>query len=154
VAIVIESRGTEQDGADGASPAPFLAALVIIVLVVIGIGLVSFFNRGDDGEREAVVRAALAQNDALQRLDYPDFRASTCAQEAGSEAEVLARQRDSSASKGARYVDDVAGIAIDGQQAKATVVYYFAGDKDAKIENATTFVLQDGSWRVCSPGPG
>lgn len=150
---MIESRDAEQDGADGASPAPFLAALVIIVLVVLGIGLVSFFNRGGDGEREAVVRAALAQNDALQRLDYPDFRASTCAQEAGTEAEMLGRQRDSSASKGARYVDNVAGIAIDGQQAKATVVYYFASDKEAKIENPTTFVHQDGSWRVCSPGP-
>ena len=30
-------------------------------------------NRGTDDEREAVVRAALGQNDALQRLDYGGF---------------------------------------------------------------------------------
>ena len=83
-------------------------------------------NRGDDTEREAVVRAALAQNDALQRLNYPDFRANTCAQQAGVEAEVLARQRDSVATKGARYVDNVTGMSIDGDQATATVIYYFA----------------------------
>ena len=110
-------------------------------------------NRGTDTEREAVVRAAVGQNDALQRLDYADFRANTCAQQAGVEAEVLARQRNSVAAKGARYVDNVTGVSIDGDRATANVSYYFAVDKDDKVDTVTDFVREDGAWRVCSPGP-
>src|SRR6476469_9417898 len=89
------------------SALPFLAALAIIVLVVAGIGLMTLARRGEDSQREAVVRAALGQNDALQRLDYAAFRANTCAQQAGRETEVLDRQRSSVAQRGARYVDNV-----------------------------------------------
>lgn len=141
------------DKSDNATPWPFLGALAIIVLVVIGIGVLRLINRDAANEHEAVVRAALGQNDALQRLDYRDFRANTCAQQAGAEAEVLARQRDSVAQKGARYVNNVTGVTIDGDRATANVSYYFAGDKDTKIDTVTTFVREDGGWRVCSPGP-
>ncbi len=139
--------------ADGASVAPFMAALAIIVLVVIGIGLMTFARGGDDDQREAVVRAAIANNDALQRLDYADFRANTCAQQAGAEAEVLNRQRESVAAKGPRYVDDVRNVEVDGDRATAIVVYYFDSAKDDKIETASSFVSEDGTWRVCTPGP-
>jgi hypothetical protein len=142
-----------DDRSDAATPGPFLGALVIIVLVVIGIGVLRLINREADDEREAVVRAALGQNDALQRLDYADFRANTCAQQAGAEATVLARQRDSVAQKGARYVNNVTGVTIEGDRATANVSYYFAGDKDTKIDTVTTFLREDGEWRVCSPGP-
>ena len=143
-------RGT---GGDGRSAVPFLAALAIIVLVVAGIGVMTLARRGDDSQREAVVRAALGQNDALQRLDYPGFRANTCAGQVGAEAEVLDRQRSSAAKRGARYVDNVTGVSIDGDKATANVVNYFVNAKDAKIDSATTFVREDGSWRVCSPAP-
>ncbi|MBI3214590.1 MAG: lumazine-binding protein [Mycobacterium sp.] len=142
-----------DDADDGASPLPFLGALAIILLVVIGIGAVTLSNRGEDNEREAVVRAALAQNDALQRLDYGAFRANTCAQQAGTEATVLGGQRDSTAAKGARYVDNVTAVSVDGDRATATVAYYFADSKDAKIDIATTFVREDGAWKVCTAGP-
>lgn len=138
---------------DGRSAVPFLAALAIIVLVVVGIGVMTLARRGDDSQREAVVRAALGQNDALQRLDYSGFRANTCAQQAGQEAEVLDRQRSSAAQRGARYVDNVTGVSIDGDKATANVVYYFGNTKDTKVDSATTFVREDGSWRVCSPAP-
>lgn len=138
---------------DGRSAVPFLAALAIIVLVVAGIGVMTLMRRGDDSQREAVVRAALGQNDALQRLDYAGFRANTCAEQAGAEAEVLDRQRSSTAQRGARYVDNVTAVSIDGDKATANVVYYFGNTKDTKIDSATTFVREDGSWRVCSPVP-
>jgi hypothetical protein len=142
-----------DDSGTGGTPLPFLAALAVIVLVLIGIGGMAFLRRHADTEREAVVRAALAQNDALQRLDYRDFRSHTCAQLAGVEAEVIAQQRDSSAAKGARYVDDVSGVSIDGDRATASVTYSFGHSRDAKIGTATTFAREDGVWRVCTPGP-
>jgi hypothetical protein len=147
---VTAARGSRGDAR---SALPFLAALAIIVLVVAGIGLMTLARRGEDSQREAVVRAALGQNDALQRLDYAAFRANTCAQQAGKEAEVLERQRSSAAQRGARYVGNVTGVSIDGDKATANVVYYFGSAKDTKIDNATTFVREDGSWRVCSPAP-
>lgn len=142
------------DDADGATPGPFLAALVLILLVLIGIGIITFMNRGADSEHEAVVRAAIAQNDALQRLDYSDFRANTCAALAGTEAEVIARQRNSVAEKGPRYVGNVTAVAVDGDTATAHVNYYFDIDKDAKIDTPVRFVREDGTWRACTAGPG
>lgn len=145
----------QKPDSDGASVTPFLAALAIIVLVVLVIGVMSWVNSDEDALHEGVVRAALGQNDALQRLDYDDFRTYTCAQQAGTEAEVLARQRASVAAKGARYVGNVlevkvVGGNVDGDTATANVVYYFDNDKDAMIDTPTEFVLEDGSWRVCS----
>jgi hypothetical protein len=153
VAIVIKSRESDGAEADGRTALPFLAALVIIVLVVIGIGVMTLMRRGEDSEREAVVKAVLAQNDALQRLDYADFRANMCAAEAGTESDVIAIQQKSAADRGARYVDNVTAVTIDGDRATAMIVYHFAGSEDSKIDHATTFVREDGSWRVCSPGP-
>lgn len=68
---------------------------------------------------------------------------------------MLARQRESVAEKGARYVGNVLevkvdGGKVDGDTATANVVYYFDNDKDAMIDTPTEFVLEDGSWRVCS----
>ncbi len=138
---------------DGATPWPFIGALAIAGVVLLGIGAVTLSNRGGDGDRDAVVRAALGQNDALQRLDYADFRANTCAQEAGAEADVLARQRNSVEDKGARYVNNVTSVTVEGDRASADVSYYFAGARDVKYDVPTTFVREDGTWRVCTPGP-
>jgi hypothetical protein len=143
----------DDDDTDGATPWPFIGALAVILLVVIGIGLMSLLNRGSDDQREAVVRAALGQNDALQRLDYGAYRANTCAQLAGTEVDTVARQHSSVAAKGPRYVDNVTGVSVDGDNATAQVSYYFDKSKDDKIGVATTFVREDGTWRVCTAGP-
>lgn len=137
----------------GASAWPFITAVVIIVLAVLGVWALQLPNRGVDREREAVVRAVLAQNDALQRLDYADFRANTCAQIAGTEANMLADQRESVARRGARYVENVTAVTVEGDRATAEVVYFFANAKDDKTTVSTTFVAEDGSWRVCTEGP-
>lgn len=134
----------------GSTPLPFIAALAIIVLVLLGIGGITLANRGKDSQKEAVVRAAIGQNDALQRLDYPAFRANTCLRLAGTENDVLARQRKSVADKGTRFVNNVTEVTVDGDTATANVSYYFASDKDAKIDAKTEFVREDGSWRVCT----
>jgi hypothetical protein len=100
-----------------------------------------------------VGRAAVGQNDALQRLNYADFRRYTCAALPGTEGDVLAAQRASVAKHGARYVDDVTNVAIDGDHAAATVVYHFATSSADKVNAPVNFVREDGSWKVCSPGP-
>ena len=113
------------DPDDGERPtiAPFFAALAIIVVVVIAIGLFNIF-RGD-----------------------------TCRARQDTESDILARQRDSVAKHGARFVDDVTDVAIDGDRATATVIYHFDKAPDTKTGVATTFVREDGAWKVCSTGP-
>lgn len=139
---------------DRPTVAPFMAALVIIVLVVIGIGLVNLLGGGDEPTpQELVARAAVAQNDALQREAYADYRAHTCAEQQGTEADVLARQRDSKGQKGPRYVDDITDISVSGDRATATVTYSFESARDDKTEVETPFARQDGAWKVCSTGP-
>jgi hypothetical protein len=150
---MIGQRRAQDDGDSGASAWPFLAALGVLVLVVLGVWALQLPDRDANREREAVVRSALAQNDALQRLDYAAFRANTCAQQAGAESGVLGRQQDSAARRGGRYVGNVTAVAVDGDRATADVVYYFDKAKDDKTTVATTFVREDGSWRVCTAGP-
>lgn len=133
--------------------APFLGALAVIVLVVIGIFVVN--GLGEDGPtpEQEVARAAVAQNDALQRADYQDFRRYTCTEQQGNEADVLAQQRDSVQKRGERYIDGVTNVRIDGDGAAATVVYHFDNAPDETVSTDSTFVRTDGAWKVCSPGP-
>lgn len=139
--------------ADSSTAMPFLIALGLVALVVAVItGLRAC--RGDEVRAEAGLdRAVLGQNDALQRQDYPDFLGFTCAAQHSSEAVVLAEQRQSTSAKGARFVDDVRNPVIAGDRATATVVYHFENSSDDKITSEMTFVLENGQWKVCSPGP-
>jgi hypothetical protein len=143
----------------GASPAdrptiaPFLAALAIIVVVVIAVGLFNFFGDDELPEDQQVGRAAVGQNDALQRQNYADFRTYTCRGLQGTQTEILGRQVDSVAKRGERFVDDVTNVVIDGDRATATVTYHFDKAPDTKTGVETTFVREDGAWKVCSTGP-
>jgi hypothetical protein len=146
-----KNQGDPEPAPDRPTAAPFLTALVVIVLVVIGVFLVNAFSGGDGlSEEERVGRAAVGQNDAMQREDYSAFAGYTCADQRGNEAEFLARQRDSVQDQGPRYVDDVTGVRIDGDRATATVVYHYEKAPDDKIDVETTFVREDGEWRVCT----
>ena len=133
--------------------APFLGALAIIVIVVIAIWLLNLFEGDRTPEDQRVGRAAVGQNDALQREDYADFSRYTCGRMRGTEADVIARQRDSAAKRGARFVDDVTDVKIDGDRATATVTYHFDKAPDQKKPVPMTFVREDGAWKVCSTGP-
>jgi hypothetical protein len=144
---------TEAADADRPTMAPFLGALAIIVIVVIAIAAFNIFGSDDVPEDQLVGRVAVGQNDALQRQHYADFRTYTCKAQQGVEAEVLARQRDSVAKRGERFVDDVTKVVVDGDRASATVTYHFDKAPDAKSDVTTTFVREDGAWKVCSPGP-
>jgi hypothetical protein len=138
---------------DRPSLMPILTALAVIVVALVAFGLLRLF-RGDETPDEGRVGiAAVGQNDALQRGDYADFRAYTCLAEQGTEARVLGDQRQSTTAKGARFVDDVADIAVTGDRATATVVYHFERSPDDKIKTPATFVRENGEWKVCSPGP-
>lgn len=133
---------------------PFLGALAIIVVIVIAIGLVNSFRGDELSEDQQVARSAVGQNDALQRQNYADFRNYTCEAQHGDEADILARQRDSVAKHGERFVDGVRDVVIDGDRANATVTYHFDKAPDTKTGVATTFVREYGAWKVCSTGPG
>ena len=143
---------TESDSSRR-SPAPILGALAV-VLLALGVFWVLQMVAGDTQSDEArVALAAVGQNDALQRGDYADFRTFTCIAEQGTESGVLTDQRQSSSAKGARFVDDVTGIAVTSDRATATVVYHFEKAPDDKISSVMTFVRENGRWTVCSPGP-
>ena len=142
-----------SDNSDGSTPVPFMIALGIIVLVVGGIGLTQLVGGEDVPEVDVVAQAAIAQNDALQRSDYTDFEAYTCAAEAGEEEDVLSRQQDSVNSKGARFIDGVSGVSVNGDQATGLVTYHFDKAPDDKVDTPMKFVREDGAWKVCSPGP-
>ena len=133
--------------------APFMGALAIIVVVVIAIWLFSVFEGDRTPEDQRVGRAAVGQNDALQRENFADFGAYTCEKVRGSEADMVARQRDSTAKRGARFVDDVTDVKIDGDRATATVTYHFDKAPDQKTPVPMTFSREDGAWKVCSTGP-
>ncbi|BCI51292.1 hypothetical protein NIIDNTM18_05700 [Mycolicibacterium litorale] len=137
---------------DRPTAAPFMVALVIIVLVVIGIWLANLFEGDELTDEQQIGRAAAAQNDALQREDYRDFVANTCRAEHLTEREVLDRQRSSSAEQGARFIDGVSGVTVQGDRATATVTYHFDKSEDDKFGVPTTFVREDGAWKVCSTG--
>lgn len=138
---------------DGASAAPILIALGIVAFVLIAMTLFRMVGSSQVTDENAVGRAVVAQNDALQREDYTDFRANTCLADQGTQAEVIAGQQRSKAAKGARFVDDVTAVKVDGDRATATVVYHFEKSKDDKVTVPTTFARQDGDWKVCAVGP-
>jgi hypothetical protein len=144
---------TDPADADRPTMAPFLGAFAIIVLVVITIGLFSIFGSDDVPSDQQVARAAVGQNDALQRQNYADYRTYTCRDQHSVEADILARQRDSVAKRGERFVDDVIDVVIDGDRATATVTYHFDKAPDTKTGVAMTFAREDGAWKVCSTGP-
>lgn len=138
------------EAADRPTMAPFLGALAVIVLAVIVVVLLNSFGGDGLSEDQRVGRAAVGQNDALQRENFGEYSDYTCTAQRGTEADFLARQRDSVAKQGARYVDDVTAVHIEGNRATATVVYHFEHTPDAKVNTETAFVREDGEWRVCS----
>ena len=132
---------------------PIAIAAAIVVVALGGIWVLRLV-RGDDVPDDGLVgRAVVAQNDALQRENYDDFRTYTCAAQQGTEAQVLADQRQSKSAKGNRFVDDVKGFAAAGDRATATVVYHFQKSPDDKVSMPMTFIRENGGWKVCSPGP-
>lgn len=143
---------TDGNGGRGTA-GPFLGALVIIVAVVIGVWLLNVFSSDELADDQQIALAVVAQNDALQRQDYGDFRAYTCTDEQGVEADIIAAQRNSAAQRGERFVDGTTVVEIDGDRATADVTYHFAKDPDAKETVEMSFARQDGAWKVCSTGP-
>lgn len=137
---------------------PFLAALAVISVVLIAIVLFNLIEGSDPTDEQQIGLAAVAQNDALQRENFADFRANTCGDEVGTETDFLDAQRKSVAEHGARYIDGVTAVTVDGERAHATVTYHFANDPDDKTGVSTTFVREAGAgggdpvWKVCSTG--
>jgi len=148
-----EPNPEPEPAADRPTVAPFLGALAIISIVVIAIALVNYFQDDELSPQQQIVRAAVAQNDALQKENYAEFAINTCRSEQSNEAEVLADQRDSKEKQGKRLIDDVTDVVVSGESATAKVTYQFDRTPDTKIDMNTTFVLEDGAWKVCTQEP-
>ncbi|MCG5432172.1 lumazine-binding protein [Mycobacterium sp. MYCO198283] len=148
-----DTPDSTADRADDGTPAPFLAALVIIVFVVAVITVLALTDDDGVSDEQQVARALVGQNDALQRDNPGDYRSYTCAALAAGDAQALSAQREAKARSGARYVDDVTDIRIDGDRATATVQYSFERNRDDKRTAAVTAVREDGAWKVCSGYP-
>ena len=142
---------TEPEHKPSVMPIAIALGVVGVLLIVM---VLSRLIKGDDVPEESRVgRAVVAQNDALQRENYPDFRRYTCAAQQGTEQQVIGDQRQSKAAKGNRFVDDVKEIVVAGDRATATAVYHFAKNPDDKVTTPMSFALVDDAWTVCSPGP-
>ena len=133
---------------------PILTALAVVGVLLVAVFALRLIRGGDTvPDSAAVGEAVVGQNDALQRGNYPDFRSFTCAAQQGVESQVLGDQRQSVAGKGARYVEDVKDVTVTGDSATATVVYHFEKFEDDKVSTPMSFVRENGTWKVCSPGP-
>lgn len=132
---------------------PIALAAAIVLFAMSAMWALKFFRTDEVPDDGLVARAAIAQNDALQRESYTDFRTHTCVAQQGTEPQVLADQRQSKNTKGNRFVDDIKDFAITGDRATATVVYHFEKKVDDKVSTPMTFVRENGTWKVCSAGP-
>ena len=142
-----------QEGTGHTTAVPFLGALAIIVAIVIGIWLFNAFSDPTPNDGEQIADAVAGQNDALQRGDYADFRGFTCGPQAGTEAQFAARQHDSVAKRGQRFVDGVSNVKVDGDRATGSVTYHFDSAPGAKQTVDVGFAREGGAWKVCSTGP-
>lgn len=143
---------TEPDE-DRSSMLPIVIAAAIVVVAMGSMWALKFLRTDKLPDDGLVVRAVVAQNDALQRENYTDFRSYTCAAQQGTEPQVLADQRQSKNTKGNRFVNDIKDFVITGDRATATVAYHFEKSPDDTVSQPMTFAREDGVWKVCSPGP-
>jgi hypothetical protein len=137
---------------DRPTMAPFLGALALVVLIVIGIVLFNVFGDDDPTPEQSVRLAVVGQNDAMQRQSYQDFRTYTCRGDQGNESEFLARQRDSVAKNGARTIAEVFNVRIGGDRATADVTYGFEKTVDTTSGSELNVMREDGAWKVCESG--
>ncbi|MCH9729414.1 MAG: lumazine-binding protein [Actinomycetia bacterium] len=151
------TKGSDSSPSDsssaGPTAAPFLIALTIAMAVVGATWLFNAFSSDELTGEQRIWLAVVAQNDALQRQDYAEFREHTCQDQQESESEIVAQHSDSVARRGERFVDGVTGIAVDGDRATAEVTYHFSQNPEAKEKVEIPFARQDGTWKVCSTGP-
>jgi len=144
---------TEPEDSGRATLMPIVTAMAIVAVALSAIFVLRLFLGDDLPDDDAVARAVVGQNDALQRDSYTDFRGFTCMAQQGVENHVLADQKQSVSAKGHRYVDDVKDLTVTGDRATATVVYHFEKAADDKVAVPITVVRENGEWKVCSPGP-
>ena len=114
---------TNPDGSpddDRPSLMPVLIALGIVAFVLIAMTVFRMIGGDRTTDESLVGRAVVAQNDALQREDYSAFRSYTCIAQHDTQADVIAGQQRSKATRGARIVDNVTDIKVDGDRATAS----------------------------------
>jgi hypothetical protein len=150
----VSAAEPEPDPADRPTMVPFLAALgfiVVVVIFIVVLNTIGVFGKDAPTPEQDVRRAVVGQNDGLQRGDYSRFQTYTCKAQYGTEADVIAKQHDSVAKNGQRYVDSVSDIRFDGDKATATLTYHFDMTPDTKPTAPVALVREDGAWKVCSP---
>ena len=142
--------GDDLEGGERGSLWPFGAALAVFALVVIAVAVFTFTR--DDGltDEQRVGRAAVGQNDALQRQDYADYQRYTCARRKALKLTSLLRN-------GIRRVSTAPGTSTTSPASRSTTTERprpwpttSRRTPNSKRTTELTFVRQDGQWKVCS----
>lgn len=155
---------TDSASTDGGAPTdgggnlwPFLAAVVVIVLVVGGVLLSNLLRPSDDRVSDAA-QVQYAINDsytARNSLDYRKYREVTCAAVVGAqdfptEQVFVADNQRSRDTFGKIVIPEITDVTVDGDRATAQVQWHFENKgSDAKTVTPTVVVREGDKWKVC-----
>lgn len=157
-----ETDSDRTDGGDHAQGSgnmwPFLAAVVVIVLVVGGV-LVSNLLRPSDDRVSDAAQVQYAINDsytARNSLDYRKYRSVTCAavvdrDDFPTEHAFVADNQRSRDTFGKILIPEITDVTVDGDRATAQVHWHFENKgSDAKTVTAAVVVREGDNWKVCA----
>ena len=155
------ARGSGDD-ADGTPAAPrswkdawpFLVALGVIVVAVVGLGL-SYLLRPAEERVTDSTRVQYAINDyytARNASDYTAYREHTCAADLASPS-FITEQVFSEQNRDRRdnpIQIDITDLTVDGDRAQAQVHWHLKNSSDQKHTVPTVVVRENGEWKVCT----
>lgn len=155
-----DDPGAGDVGAD-AAPSwrkvwPFLLALIVVVVAVVGI-LLSYLIRPAEKRASEPAQVQYAINDfytARNNLDYAEFRDHTCAADLNasdfpSEAEFTAENQKSLEANGRIVIPEISDVSVSGDRATATVHWQFDKKSDEKQTTNVVVLRENGNWKVC-----
>ena len=136
---------------------PFLVALGVVVVAVVGIGI-SYLIRPADDRMSTDAQIQHAVNDvytARNELDYTRYRESVCAAELASgsfpdEDAFVEQNRVSFEENGQIVIPEISDIAVNGDRATAQVHWHFDETPDSEQVTDVVVVREDGDWKVCT----
>ncbi|MDL9938582.1 hypothetical protein QSJ18_17690 [Gordonia sp. ABSL1-1] len=136
---------------------PFLAAVVVIVLAVGGLGI-SYLMRPPEervSEDAKVQWAINGQYTARNGPDYASYREHTCAKDLAdpefvTEAAFVADNQRSLDTNGPIQIPEITDLVVTGDRATADVHWHFKNSSDNTQIVPTIVVREDGDWKVCT----
>ena len=135
---------------------PFLVAVAIVVVTLGAIGVTYVVRPADERltEEAKVTRSINDYYTAKNAIDYPNFRAATCAADTSSvdfptEDEFIIENTDARDADGAIEIDDISESVVNGNRATANV-HWSRKEKTETQITGVVLVNEEGDWKVCS----